>query len=135
MGLHIFAKFGLIFIGGAAFALLALQAIPVVASKAVLTVPASISSSSSVNVVEKKRDEFQKKIETKVQKKVQETEDSQKNLVEGSVEKVLSAVTESPVLAPFFKTKQQVEQTVDSVMNLPDDQKSALCKQICTVEQ
>lgn len=47
------------------------------------------------------------------------------------IDKVLPALTQSPVVAPAWETKREVEGTVQTIRNLPDAQKDAVCKQVC----
>lgn len=47
------------------------------------------------------------------------------------IDKVLPALTQSPVVAPAWETKREVEDTIQTVRNLPDAQKDAVCKQVC----
>lgn len=52
--------------------------------------------------------------------------------VEGSVQGwVEGLVTKNPAFAPLFKTTRDVEEAVDSVMALPEEQRSSICRQIC----
>lgn len=52
--------------------------------------------------------------------------------VEGSVQGwVEGLVTKNPAFGPLFKTTQDVQEAVDSVMALPEEQRSSICRQIC----
>ena len=52
--------------------------------------------------------------------------------VEGSVQGwVEGLVTKNPAFGPLFRTSQEVQQAVDSVMALPEEQRSSICSQIC----
>lgn len=47
------------------------------------------------------------------------------------VNKVLPAVAGNPILEPALETKKSVEETIETVMSLPREQKEAVCKQVC----
>lgn len=52
--------------------------------------------------------------------------------VEGSVQGwVEGLVTKNPAFAPLFKTSRDVQEAVDSVMSLPEEQRSSICRQVC----
>lgn len=78
---------------------------------------------SAVNVQE---------IETMVKNKVQQEEKEGIVLVkEGIFPKIIAAIVENPLLAPFIKTQKKVSEAVIMVKDLPGDQKEAICNQIC----
>lgn len=49
-----------------------------------------------------------------------------------TVSKVLPAVTNIPSLTPLINTKNNIQRSVESVINLPKDEKEAFCKQVCS---
>jgi hypothetical protein len=51
--------------------------------------------------------------------------------VDSILGKVLPFVTENPALAPLFETKQEVEEAAEAVLSLPEEQRNAVCSQIC----
>lgn len=57
-----------------------------------------------------------------------------KQLTVDIVGDLLGNVTENPMLAPIFKTKEDIENTVTEVQNLPEAQKAAVCQEICSVK-
>lgn len=67
-----------------------------------------------------------------IERKVEETrEGAKKTVIEKLRDRILPAVTESPVLAPIFETTREIENTVNSIKSLPDEQRNAVCRQIC----
>ena len=74
-------------------------------------------------------DEFQQAIKDKVVQKEQEHLNFFSKFIS---EKLGPSITQNPILSPFFNTKKSVEGALTSVKNLPDDQRQAICKQICT---
>jgi hypothetical protein len=71
-------------------------------------------------------------IQTQVKDKVQDNEGKGLALVGSIVPKILSAITENPILAPFMKTQKEVGEAVKTVKDLPGDQRNAICDQICS---
>lgn len=45
--------------------------------------------------------------------------------------KVVPAVDESAVVSPVKQTTQDVQKAIESVTSLPDQQRAAICKQVC----
>lgn len=67
-----------------------------------------------------------------IEARVKDAQEGVKNsIIESITSKVFPAITESPVLAPIFKTTKEVEGTINSIKNLPEEQKNAVCRQIC----
>lgn len=115
MSSHLLLKPLLIFLGGATFSIIAVQ---------VVTHFGELSGG--------KVEESGKVIGEQIETKVQETkEEAKKTVIEKLKDKILPAITESPVLAPIFKTTKEVENTVNSIKNLPEEQRNAVCRQIC----
>lgn len=63
-----------------------------------------------------------------------EAEDAAKSVVQGVLGDVVSRISKSPALAPFFETKQSIETTVYEVQSLPDAQRKAVCQEMCSVK-
>lgn len=111
---HVLLKPILIFVGGAAVALLITQV---------------VAHPETFEFLQKKSaGEVEQHVKEEVYKK---EEKAAKSVAKTIIEKVLPAAQENPVLAPVFETKQEVEQTVETVKNLPEAQKNAICKQVC----
>lgn len=53
-------------------------------------------------------------------------------IVDTVFNKVLPAITQNPAIDPLIQTKQDIEKTVNAVTSLPQEQKEAICKQVCT---
>lgn len=71
-------------------------------------------------------------IEGQVREEIYKREEkAAKSVTQTIIEKVLPAAAENPVVAPLLETKQEVEQTVNTIRNLPEEQKSAICRQVC----
>lgn len=107
----------LVFLSGAIFACVALVFIGrwAVSNDQVL-------GTSTINV---------QNIESQVKDKIQQSEKEGFSLISTILPKIVSAITENPLLAPFIKTQKEVSEAVSTVKNLPGDQKEALCSQIC----
>lgn len=45
--------------------------------------------------------------------------------------KVLPGIAKSPALKPVVETKKDIEETTSEVRNLPQEQKKAICKEVC----
>lgn len=68
----------------------------------------------------------------RIEKKVGETREGvKKTAIEKLRDKILLGVTESPILAPIFETTKEIENTVSSIKDLPEEQRNAVCRQIC----
>ncbi|MBI2268151.1 MAG: hypothetical protein HYU80_01740 [Candidatus Blackburnbacteria bacterium] len=71
-------------------------------------------------------------ISERVRSTVQKQEKDQINSIKSRiVDKVLPAITENPILSPILRTSREVEEAVQTVRSLPDDQKNAICQQVC----
>lgn len=107
-----------IFIAGIAFACFALVAIGQYASN-----KTQVLGTSTINVGD---------IEAQVKVKVQQGEKEGLTLVkDGLLPRIITAITENPLLAPFIKTQKEVGEAVNTVKDLPGDQQKAICDQIC----
>lgn len=53
-------------------------------------------------------------------------------IVDTVFNKVLPAITQNQAFDPLVQTKQDIEKTVNAVTSLPQEQKEAICKQVCT---
>lgn len=69
--------------------------------------------------------------DSKIQSSVAKTKQNQLGIVGRVLNSALLVVEQSPLLAPIFKTTGEVTVAVDSVKNLPQDQRAAICQQIC----
>lgn len=49
-----------------------------------------------------------------------------------TISKVLPAFTEAPSLAPLVNTKNNIQRSVESIINLPKEERAAFCKQVCS---
>lgn len=114
---HIPLKFLLIFLGGASFSFVAFQAFSNLDS-----LPRVLGKNGG-NGVEKVFEERKSRVK-------KDTKDA-----ENIFDNVLPAITENPIIAPLIKTKKEVEETVETVRRLPEEQREAFCKQICTGPQ
>lgn len=108
-------KAGLVFIGGAAAALLAI--ILITGSRTAKITTDNISL-----------DNLNEKVKGVVDAKEKSYLKSFNKIWENSA---IPAITESPILAPILSTSKDVSEAVDSIKSLPADQKSAICTQIC----
>lgn len=115
MSSHLLLKPLLIFLGGATFSIIAVQ---------ILTHLDELSKGR----VEESGRVIGEQIETKVE---ETREEAKKTVIEKLRDRVLPAITESPVLTPIFKTTKEVENTVNSIKSLPEEQRNAVCRQIC----
>lgn len=107
-----------IFIAGIAFACFALVAIGRYASSS-----DQVLGTSTVNIQD---------IEAQVKDKVQQGEKEGLTIVkDGLLPRLILAITENPLLAPFIKTQKEVGEAVNTVKDLPGDQQKAICDQIC----
>ena len=70
----------------------------------------------------------------KIQELVDQKEQEQLSGLAKLFNKAILAIEESPILAPIFKTTNNVNTAMESVKNLPTDQRKALCSQICPNE-
>ncbi|MBI4028814.1 MAG: hypothetical protein HY376_00385 [Candidatus Blackburnbacteria bacterium] len=70
-------------------------------------------------------------VQGKVQKLVDQKEQEQLGGLAKIFNNAISAIEESPFLAPIFKTSNEVNTAIDSVKNLPTDQRKAICSQVC----
>ncbi|MBI4033254.1 MAG: hypothetical protein HY377_01960 [Candidatus Blackburnbacteria bacterium] len=50
----------------------------------------------------------------------------------GTISNVLPAVDEIPSFTPLINTKDNIQNTVQSIINLPQEEKAAFCKQVCS---
>lgn len=110
--IHLFVKFGAIFLGGVAFTLAILMFLP-----AIRILPSFEDNAGLVG--------------QKVQERVQDKGKQQADSFVSSLGQVLSSVAENPAWGPLLKTKKDVEQTIKEVKSLPDEQRNAICQQIC----
>lgn len=62
---------------------------------------------------------------------LQRKEKAKRTATESLTDKILGAITENPILAPIFETKKEVENTINTVKSLPEEQREAICTQIC----
>jgi hypothetical protein len=46
-------------------------------------------------------------------------------------ENVIPAIAGNPLFAPIVETKEEVEKTSETIKALPEDQRNAICKQVC----
>lgn len=73
-----------------------------------------------------------KGVESQVKEEVYKKEEkAAKSVTQTILEKVLPAASENPIFAPVLEAKRDVEYTVGVVKSLPEDQKQAVCKQVC----
>lgn len=109
--MHVIIRLFMIFVGGIVFALLIIQALPFIYS---------VRALGGENTIKKE-------VNSRVEKLGKEKAAQANNTAGG----VLSSVSESSALSPIFQTKKKVENTIDAVISLPDEQKKAICRQIC----
>lgn len=115
MNSHLLLKPLLIFLGGAAFSIVAVQVVM------------HIDEWTGKGV-----EENGKVIGERIESRVSDTrEEAEKTIVESIKDKILPAIIESPVLAPIFRTTKEVEGTINSIRSLPEEQRNAVCRQIC----
>lgn len=112
---HLFLKPVLIFLGGTVFAVIGIQA----ATHFDILKKFDIAQNKTA---------VEEEIRTGTRKVADETA---KAASETLKDKVLSAIAESPALAPIFNTTRQIEDTINSIKSLPDEQRNAVCRQIC----
>lgn len=62
---------------------------------------------------------------------IQEPGPNPRSFIKPISDKVLPALTKNPIIEPLLQTKKEVEETVETVRSLPEEQKNAICKQIC----
>lgn len=70
-------------------------------------------------------------LQSKVQGLVDKKEQDQLSIVSKLFNNAITALEESPLLSPIFKTSGDVGTALESVKNLPVDQRNAFCSQIC----
>ncbi len=114
MNILTFLKSGLIFVGGAFCAMFILN----LAYQSHQTKVLGTSTQSL-------------QIHEQVQNIVGEKEKEQLSILSRILGNIGQSIAQSPILAPLFTTSQEVTTAVDSVKSLPNDQKSAICTQIC----
>lgn len=115
MNSHLLIKPLLIFLGGAAFSILAVQVVT------------HINEWTGKGVEKNGR-----MIGEQIESKISDTrEGAKKTIIDSIKDKILPAIIESPVLAPIFRTKKEVEGTINSIKSLPEEQRNAVCRQIC----
>ncbi len=49
-----------------------------------------------------------------------------------AISNVLPAVTDIPSLTPLINTKNNIQRSVESIISLPQEEKAAFCKQVCS---
>ncbi|HBL52289.1 MAG: hypothetical protein A3D24_01425 [Candidatus Blackburnbacteria bacterium RIFCSPHIGHO2_02_FULL_39_13] len=110
--IHTIIKFTAVFIGGIAVAFAVFQVLPIL---------------NSTQITKDGGKQIQNEVNSRVEKVTKEKTIA----AEGAVGQVLSSASESSILAPLFRTKAKVENTVETVMGLPEEQRNAICSQIC----
>lgn len=116
---HLFLKFGLFFIGGA---VCTYAAVHFLSSKEV-----SIANRGGNNPTQVLGDQSPS-LDEKLHEAGQE---GAKKVVQAVVDKVVSHLRNNPAFDPVVKTTEDVQSTVDEVRSLPQDQKAAICAEIC----
>lgn len=116
---HLAVKFGLMFLGGALFTLGVLQ---------IFSMRGDILISGREGLKEKVAKE-QERIEKKVKR---DTGDVAGSFTEGVWDRVVEQVSKNPALEPLFKAKSDVENTYNTLRALPNEQRNAVCQQICS---
>lgn len=115
MNSHLLLKPLLIFLGGAAFSVIAVQVVT------------HINEWTGKGIEEKGR-----VIGEQIESEISGTRDSaEKTIIDSIKDKILPAIIESPALAPIFRTTKEVEGTINSIKSLPEEQRNAVCRQIC----
>lgn len=71
-------------------------------------------------------------VEVQVKDRIQKGEKEGLILVkDGLFPRIITAIANNPILAPFIKTQKEVTEAVRTVKDLPGDQRDAICNQIC----
>lgn len=64
---------------------------------------------------------------------VQDQEEKQiKSFKKRLFENIIPAISGNPLLAPIVETKEEIEKTSETIKALPQDQRNAICKQVCS---
>ncbi|MEK7521526.1 MAG: hypothetical protein AAB599_01855 [Patescibacteria group bacterium] len=71
------------------------------------------------------------KTHEKVKSAITENETKQLDSVKKFISKNTPEIVNNPVLAPIVNTQKELNSTVDTIKSLPEDQKNAICTQIC----
>lgn len=115
MNSHLLLKPFLIFLGGVVFSIVVVQ---IIAHFSQLT--------------NGRFEDGGKIIGEQIEAKVKGTQEGAKSsIIDSITSRVLPAIAESPALAPIFNTTRQVENTINSIKSLPEEQRNAVCRQIC----
>ncbi|MBI2007522.1 MAG: hypothetical protein HYS83_02390 [Candidatus Blackburnbacteria bacterium] len=115
MSSHLFLKPLLIFVGGAIFSVI------------IVLIAANFN-----RLTNGKLEDGGKVIGEQIEAKVKSAQEgAESSIVDNIASRVLPVIAESPVLAPIFNTTRQVENTINSIKSLPDEQRNAVCRQIC----
>lgn len=114
---HLLLKFALVFAGGAGATIVVTQAVLpyFLNSQPPPLIPKQFSTPSSV--LGETSDEPQGKAKT---------------FVQGLVNKVVDNFSQSEAIKPIVETTLSVQKAVQDVKSLPDVQKAAICKEICS---
>ena len=67
----------------------------------------------------------------KVKSAITQNEVKQLDFVKKFISENTPVITDNPVLAPIVNTQKELSSTIDTVRSLPEDQKNAICTQIC----
>lgn len=118
MNSHLLIKPLLIFLGGAVFSVVAVQIIT------------HINEWTGNGVKESGR-VIGKQIESKVSDTREGAEKTIIDSIKDKKDKIFPAIIESPALAPIFRTTKEVEGTINNIKGLPEEQRNAVCRQIC----
>lgn len=60
------------------------------------------------------------------------TQGKVKTFVQNTLNQVVDQFAQSKAVAPLVETSQSVQKAVKDVQSLPDSQKAAICREICT---
>lgn len=114
---HLLLKFALVFVGGAGATIVVTQVILpyFLKTETPPLIPRQVSPPT--NVLGETSDEKENKAKT---------------FAQGLVNKVVDSFAKSEAVKPIVETTQSVQKAVDDVKSLPDTQKAAICKEICS---
>lgn len=107
---HLLLKFVLFFLCGAIFTIIALEFIPGYKG------PKVLGESTSIVLDDQLHETSGIKVQT---------------IVQSLLNRVFPSLVANPAFEPLLQTTSDIKATTDEVRNLPRDQKSAICREIC----
>lgn len=120
---HLFLKFALFFIGGAVLAIGVTQVLPrVLINNSRQTAYYSENSSQVLGA------ESENQLGNQI---TQQATGQLQGITQSLLQQVLYTLTKSPAFAPVNQTTRDVQTAAGEVQSLPNEQRKAICKEIC----